>query len=466
MFLSENNIMTITDGYKGSHYSQYPPNTEYIYSYLESRGGAFDEIVFHGLQYYCKKYLSGKVVTQGKLDEAAYYWGLQSSNSKFNYEGWLYILNKYDGVLPLIINAVEEGSVIPTKCPLMTVYNYDPKCWWLTNWLETMLTEIWYPCTVASNGWAMKKVILGYLNETGTPEDINYKLVDFGLRGVSSLETGGIGGCSHLVNFDLTDNNMGVIYANNYYNKLFRNTTIPASEHSTITSWGKEHEVDAMRNMLHQYPTGLMACVSDSFDIYNACANIWGGALKEEVLARDGVLIIRPDSGYPPEVVGKCLDILGDKFGYERNKKGYKVLHPKVRLLQGDGIDLSMLDSILMQMKYKNWSADNLTFGSGGGLLQKFDRDSCKFAFKCSAAFIDGANRAVFKDPVTDKGKTSKAGLLSLVKEDGKFVTKQDLNLHSYPGNLLKQFFINGRILKEQTLDEIRERASHYDRND
>jgi nicotinamide phosphoribosyltransferase len=246
----------------------------------------------------------------------------------------------------------------------------------------------------------MKQVLLKYLQETGDPAGLPFKLHDFGFRGVTCPEQAAIGGASHLVNFQGTDTTVGLVLARKFYKAQMPGFSIPAAEHSTITSWGEENEVDAMRNMLEQYPDGFVACVSDSFDIYRACSDYWGTQLKDKVLARDGVLVVRPDSGDPPTVVNKVLDILGDKFGFETNAKGFKVLNPKVRVIQGDGIDFAMLDKILSAMKVNGWSADNIAFGSGGGLLQKLNRDTQKFAFKCSQVVIGDESRDVYKRPI------------------------------------------------------------------
>ena len=252
--------------------------------------------------------------------------------------------------------------------------------------------------------------------------------------------------------------------ARRYYNKKMAGFSIPAAEHSTITSWGQDHEMEAMENMLKQYPTGLVAVVSDSFNIFEACSDIWGGSLRQQVLDRDGVLVIRPDSGDPIEVLVKgtpnVMTILGDKFGYRINNKGYKVLNDKVRVIQGDGIDFAMLDAILQAFEETGWSADNISFGSGGGLLQKLNRDTLKFAFKCAAVTRSGVEYPVFKNPITDKGKRSKSGRMKLVKLEGAhgstFIT---VPANDPRPNELVEVFRDGKILVEYNFDDIRERA-------
>ena len=410
--LGTENIILLTDSYKVSHHVQYPKNTQVIYSYFESRGGRHEEVCFFGLQYFLKRYLQGVVVTQTKINEAANLYGKHfgPGTNVFNKEGWQYILKEHGGRLPVRIKALPEGTVLPYKNAMFTMENTDPQCYWLTNFLETLLVQVWYPMTVATNSREQKKIILKSLMETGDPSGINFKLHDFGYRGVSSVETAGIGGAAHLTQFLGTDTVAALVMARDIYGADCAGFSIPASEHSTITAWQQSGESDAYENMLTQYPKGLVACVSDSYDIFHATGEIWGKQLKDLVMERDGTLVIRPDSGDPPTIDLKLLKILGEAFGYTTNEKGYKVLDPHVRIIQGDGIDIRMLEKILVHINSRGWSTDNIAFGSGGGLLQKMNRDTQKCAFKCSLAIIDGKEVAVFKDPVTDPGKKSKKG--------------------------------------------------------
>jgi nicotinamide phosphoribosyltransferase len=464
-----NNIILDTDSYKLSHYLQYPPNTQSVYSYFESRGGKWQEVVFFGLQYYLKKYLEGQVITQDKIDEAAEVSTLHFGNPNlFNKAGWEYILHKHNGRLPVAIKAVPEGMVVPGHNCLLTIENTDPNCYWLTNYLETLLVQVWYPCTVSTQSREMKSLILKYLKRTGDPSLIDFKLHDFGFRGVSSVESAGTGGAAHLINFKGTDTLAGVMVARKYYGEKMAGFSIPAAEHSTITSWGRMNEVDAMQNMLRRYPEGLVAVVSDSYDIFEACSDIWGTQLKDKVLERNGTVVIRPDSGDPIQVLvsgePNVFTLLGEKFGYSINDKGFKVLNPHVRVIQGDGIDFEMLDNILYSMEQRGWSADNIAFGSGGGLLQKLNRDTLKFAFKCAAVTVNGVERPVYKSPVTDKGKVSKSGRMKLIRVDGSHGYTYNTVPPNVPGDdMLVEVFRDGEIKKEYTFAEIRERAAITD---
>jgi nicotinamide phosphoribosyltransferase len=468
LFNLGDNIIILTDSYKVTHWKQYPKSSEIVYSYLESRGGLFDVTVMFGLQYIIMKYLEGQVITKEKIDEAeTFFTAHLGDKSLFNREGWEYILNVHGGRLPIKIKAVPEGTVVNTHNVLITVENTDPKCYWLTNYIETLLVEVWYPITVATLSYHIKQIIMKYLMETGDPSLIDFKLHDFGFRGVSSVESAGIGGCAHLVNFKGSDTMAALVIARDYYDCQMAGFSIPASEHSTITSWGREHEDDAMENMLIQYK-GKRACVSDSFDIFTACGTIWGQKLKDKILQLDGDLVIRPDSGNPLDVIPQVLDILGDRFGTTINSKGYKLLHPKIRIIQGDGVDITSIEAILEMMKQKGWSADNIGFGSGGALLQKLNRDTQKFAFKCSAIRINGKWNDVYKEPITDVGKNSKRGRLKLIQSCGENYKTyyQTLNQdapHFYTQlrDQLVDVFENGKMLNITTLDQIRERIKY-----
>ena len=452
------NILLLTDSYKVTHYRQYMAGTETVYSYFESRGGAFDETVFFGLQYYLKKYLTGAIVTPAKIDAAETIYGMHFNDAgMFNRGGWEHIVKQHGGRFPVSIRAVPEGTAVPVSNVLMTIENTDPACYWLTNHLETLLVQLWYGCTVASQSREMKRTLLGYLHGTGDPSLIDFKLHDFGFRGVSSVETAAVGGAAHLVNFMGTDTIAGIVLAREHYAAEMPGFSIPAAEHSTITSWGRDNETAAMKNMLDQFPSGLVAVVSDSFDIFHACREIWGAELIDQVLARDGCLVIRPDSGDPPVIVNQVLDILGETFGYETNDKGFRVLPPQVRVIQGDGIDRDSLGVILDAMKANKWSADNIAFGSGCGLLQKLNRDTSKYAFKCSAITVDDNEREVFKDPVTDSGKKSKRGRLKLARKDGQLTTVTASG--SSPDELV-EVFRDGKLLVDESFDNIRQRAN------
>jgi len=505
------NIILLSDSYKISHWKQYPEGTEYVYSYFESRGcdnKGWDSVCFFGLQYFIKRYLLGQVVTREKIDEAAELYadhfgdGTNPDPSLFYREGWEHILHKHGGRLPIKIKAVPEGMVIPNKTVLFTLVNTDPKCFWLTNFLETLLVQVWYPMTVCTNSRMQKQSIAHYMEATGhedwsAPNGLAFKLHDFGFRGVSSVESAAIGGLSHLVNFMGTDTIAALSCAKKYYGfKGAAGFSIPASEHSTITSWGVEHEVDAMKNMLEKYPTGLVACVSDSFDIYKACREYWGEQLKDLIKGRIteqsfGRLVVRPDSGDPSETCVAIIGILCKQFAEDVTvtSTGHRLLPPYIRVIQGDGVDWESIPLILQKLDEAGFAADNIGFGSGGALLQKVNRDTFKVAFKCADIIVNGEARDVFKDPITDGGKASKKGRLTLQLADETPYDPADIYqprdgtdgvkggtgfLHFSAGgkyvtvasgkgdpakDIMVDVFEDGRLLKDYTLTEIRKRA-------
>lgn len=457
-------IILNTDSYKLSMFKQYPAGTTGVYSYIESRGGRYDRTVFFGLQAFIKEYLL-KPITQQDIDLADEI--ITAHGLPFNREGWQYILDGHGGYLPVVINAVPEGTVVPVKNVLATIENTDPKCFWLTTWLETsLLRAIWYPTTVSTQSWHIKQLIKDYLEKTGDPSLIDFKLHDFGARGVSSLESAGIGGASHLVNFMGTDTISGILFAREYYNAGVAGFSIPAAEHSTITSWSREHEVDAYRNMLTQFakPGSVVAVVSDSYDIYNAVEKLWGEELRQQVIDSGATVVIRPDSGDPVVVNRKLVEILGNKFGYTVNSKGFRVLN-NVRLIQGDGVCERTVQSILGAFMAHGWSADNIAFGMGGGLLQQLDRDTQNFALKCSSACINDTWVDVQKDPITDTGKKSKKGRVALWESGGEYQSSvaqpkgwTDQGLEWKP--VLQKVFENGNLYNEISFSDVRANAN------
>lgn len=362
------NLLLRTDSYKASHWMQYPPGTQTVFSYIESRGGAFSHSLFFGLQAYLREYLSTPV-TLDDVDEATAIMAVHGE--PFNREGWLRLVEKHGGHMPVRIRAVPEGSVVPVHNVLATIENTDPEFFWLTSYLETeLLRAIWYPTTVATLSAAAKATLLRYLEATcDDPQgQIPFKLHDFGARGVSSLESAALGGLAHLVNFMGTDTVIALVAGRRYYDCDMAGFSIPAAEHSTITGWGRERESDAYRNMVTQFgkPGALFAVVSDSYDIFNACDRIWGTELRDLVVQSGATLVVRPDSGDPAETVLKVANILAARFGTTTNSKGFRVLN-NVRIIQGDGVTLDSLRLCLSNLYHNGLSAENIAFGMGGG---------------------------------------------------------------------------------------------------
>lgn len=786
------NIMLATDSYKASHWNMLPKGLTYTESYCEARGGAFPVTVFFGLQYYIESYLVGEQVTEEKIQEAKeFYTQHFGLDNVFNEAGWRYILEKCDGKLPIKIEAVKEGSIVPIKNLLFKISNTDPNCAWLVNWCETLIMKCWYPITISTNSMLGKEFLTYHMEKSGTSNMQDWMLHDFSYRGVASEEQAWLGGAAHLLSFKGTDNVAGVRMLMKYYNAPMCGFSVNASEHMVMTINGSDKEKDTYRRLLKKFSKGILSLVSDQYDIYAVCKFLSEDTeLKELILNRDGKLVIRPDcyddkteiltnngwkffndlletdlvaqwdnynlsfvkptkiinqkykgkminiksehfktdllvtpnhrmlkiniyknnkihiqeaqdikyyegfvnpqtgkyindsilkskltayeklliaynadgivkdldkerpnngkyimefgfaqqrkidklisickegnfdykigsltsrqynnenkqqkdqqsiyvylenkpfknlfewvkineidniwcaefidevkhwdsivrdefrinfsstikenvksvqtiatlagyktifvsytddrsekfndsylvyitknkmdiacgafkkqeidydgtihcvtvpsgmimvkrndniiisgnSGEPRDVLEKCLNILADGFGFTTNSKGYKVLNSKIGLLQGDGITVETMHSIITYLEFKGWSVDNLVFGSGGGLLQKFDRDTLQFAIKCSYAVINDIDIDVYKDPITSKGsKKSKRGQLYSIwdeKNGYQTINKHELAGNEFAFNMLQTVFENGEASNIQTYDQIQE---------
>jgi nicotinamide phosphoribosyltransferase len=341
---------------------------------------------------------------------------------------------------------------------MMTVENTDPECFALTNHLETMLTRVWSPCTTATLSFEIMKLLEHYAEETSVDDSlIKFRTHDFGARGVSSRESAAIQGAGHLLNFMGTDTIAAMELAHNYYDASYDGLaySVPATEHSVMTSLGPDGESELLLNLINKYPTGILSLVIDSYN-YNDFILKHAAEHKDAIEDRDGVTVFRPDSGDPESVTLDVLNALEYVFGSTLNSKGYKVLNPKIGVFWGDGIDYYGIRGILHTMKSQGWAASNIVFGCGGGLLQKMNRDTQRFAFKCSAQKRHGTWIDISKNPL-DSSKASKKGRLKLIRdgenEDGKFITIA----HDEPGeDHLGVVFENGNLIRDISFDECR----------
>ncbi len=479
-----NNLAMMGDAYKYSHHAFYEDGTTKIHSYLESRGGKFESTVFYGLQIFLKEFLQGVAITQEELDEAYDYLGTKHGvfgrEDVFDKSKFQYLIDVHGGKLPVRIKAVPEGTVVNVKNVLMTIENTDENCAWLTNFLETLLLQVWYPITVATLSREVRKVVKErFVTCTSYDEGtidflVDFVLNDFGFRGVSSVQSARNGGSAHLVNFRGSDTTIASKGIREFYNTdTIYGLSVPATEHSIMTIKGKKGEVDMMRRVLEKYPTGIVACVSDSFDQLNACANYWGGELKDLVLSRPAEpgnqLVIRPDSGHVIQTLKATFAILFDKFGYTTNEKGYKVLPPQVRVIQGDGVNINSIIEIYDMFEAEKISPENLALGMGGKLLQAdINRDTQNFATKASFAIVNGEERDVVKSPteLDENGnfkksfKKSKQGRMKLVKtqDNYKTVTSTEAG-YEEAEDCLQLVFEDGVLYNETTFEDVRDRA-------
>ncbi len=478
------NPLLHTDVYKIGHMEQYNPGTSKVSSYLIARSDKkLPDVLFYGLQYYLKKYLTIKI-EQWMADEFFEMYSEvlgcpvpEPTKEKLN------SLVKL-GYIPLEIKAVAEGTILPVKNVLATITNTEPGFHWCVGFFESLLLKVWNTCTVASYSNKLKKLCEKYADETCDNKDhVMFQVHDFGYRGVSSEETAELSGSAHLINFRGTDTIPAIKFLkDNYKATGLIGCSVPASEHSVMCSFGREGELDAFKNMLNLYPTGIVSIVSDTFNLWNVLTNFCD-VLYTEITSRDGKVVFRPDSGNPEEIINgsfecycsggnrdfifdkdckpECkgaLQLLWDKFGGTINSKGYKVLNPKVGLIYGDGMFYERFERTLETMKENGFASSNLVIGVGGLLLQQHNRDDQGYAIKATYAEINGVPHNLLKDPITDPGKKSHTGLLCLWKNsDGSYETQDNCaEIVEQFGGELKTVFLNGKLTKEFTLEEIR----------
>jgi nicotinamide phosphoribosyltransferase len=453
------NLLLKTDTYKSSHAFQYPPGMTYMRSYLEPRGGPYQEGVFFGLQYLLNEYLTRKIERADVLQAKNFF---ERRSLSFTYDAWMDVATRLNGKLPIRIRAVPEGAITPVHLPLMVVDSTDEKHPWIVNYFEALLERLWYPCTVATLSMHANIMIEKHMKATcDTLDKLPFMLHDFGARGSTSGESAALAGAAHLLSFMGSDTIEGMTLLEDFYHALLPGASIDAMEHSTVTAWGRENEVDAYRNMLRMLGTEgrIVACVSDSYNIYNACRVLWGTELRDEVMKSGATVVIRPDSGDPIAVLTKCMNDLAECFGVTENTKGYKLLK-YVRMIWGDGITPLDIDNILYRMSVRQWSADNFAFGMGGGLHQKdITRDTMKWAYKCCEILRNGEMIPVYKDPIDDAGKKSYSGEVDLsVSRTHKGSSGTYAWKVGQESSVLVPYFQDGEVLRDDSYESIKQR--------
>lgn len=463
--MNTNNLILDTDSYKQSHWSQYPKDATNILSTIEARGSNIPGIthtIFFGLQPVLNKLT--KRITEQDITEAELV--CKAHGVPFNLDLWEEVLVRNRGCIPLKIEALPEGTFVPHRVPMVRVTATDPRFMALVSHFETMLLRaVWYPSTVATISNSIYQMMAGeFGHQVSDLSELDFKLHDFGARGASSAESAAIGGLAHLLSFRGTDT-MGALLAGVHHYNANLNTlgfSIPASEHSTMTAWGKDGELDAYANMVEQYakPGKIFACVSDSYDIFSAVTKWHRSGLFDIVKERGATVVIRPDSGDPVNVIIRLLELL---FMYTKDWEvrpdGLKVLPKHIRLIQGDGVNPESIRAILKVMEVHGYSMHNIAFGMGGALLQKVDRDTFKFAQKSSAIETGSGNwKEIFKDPVTDPGKKSHRGIVNVVAEESGELRCLEQQSEMIPGSFRK-VFENGSRWCPQSFDEVRERV-------
>ena len=449
------NLISNTDSFKHGQHTMYPPGTEYLSSYIESRGGIFPATMFVGLQAFLREYLTNPITVED-IDDAQFL--SEEQGVPFNRQGWLGVLSDHGGYFPVEIEAVPEGSVVPTRNVLVQLVNTDPKFWWITNFFEAaILRSVWYPTTVGTISWMCRKVIEESLRRTSDhPELARWFLHDFGYRGVSSAESGMLGGMAHLVNFDRTDTAGGPIGAKRYYNAVAPGISAVNMEHSAVAAWGRDGEAKMFRAMMDKYRgrVPFLGLLTDTYDHEHCVRKIIGGELKEEIRSFPGMIGARMDSGDPEVVPAETTEWLMECFGYETNSKGFKVLPPQIRVIQGDGLTFETFRGLYMELERRGLAADNVFCGMGGGLLQRLNRDTLNFGQKTNAVCVNGEWMDVYKTPTGSSMKRSKPGRLALQVVNGDFRTVRKESI-APSENLLEPVFRNGKLLRMWRFDEV-----------
>jgi nicotinamide phosphoribosyltransferase len=466
MLITRNrNLILTEDSYKLTQWPQYQKGTRRISSYSEARTNKlYPYLINFGLQYYIKEYLTGTVVTKDDVLEAddicaAHF--QDPARKIFNRAGWWRIATEFDGRLPLKLRGIDEGLRLPIRTPQWIVENTHDDFGWLTNPMETLLLKPWYTSTVATKShFALAKIAarLYKTSDEGYAKMFEkFMLQDFGARGGSSEETVCLGGMAHLVNGRGTDTIQAVRYIRDYYNtNILKNMpgfSVVAGEHSTITSWPTETE--SYENFFNTFPGRIISIVVDSYDQRNALENIFGGTLKQRVLdhiAGGGLVVLRLDSGIPEVEVVEAMKLLAKQFGSKVNAKGYVELIPGLKVLQGDGINLTSIDTILDAVVNAGFAVSNIAcLGMGGALLQLVGRDDLGYALKCSWTNVNGIERIVKKTPKTDPNKGSQGGRLTVERVGDRIVSFQNRTVAEEESdvNMLKVRFLNGDSVNE-----------------
>lgn len=465
MSLKINPILAV-DSYKLSHAFSYPKSVTGMFSYLEARTRGRDIMIPFGLGMWAQKFLTIQITT-ANIDEAEAF--AAAHGEPFNRSGWEKIVTVYNGYLPVTIRAVPEGTPVRSGEALVTIECTDPDLFWLSSYLETALQRgVWYPTTIASMDYEIKREIKRFYEIAGADMGLlPFALHDFGGRGVTCAEQAEVGGAAHLVNFMGSDTIEGVRAANFYYKDPMAAFSVPATEHSVQCSFGSDiqGQTEYLRHQLKNLakPGGIVSIVLDGFDVYREAETLCT-TLRDEVIASGAKVVFRPDSGDMMEVVPRLLRMQEACFGFTLTSKGYKKIN-NVGIIQGDGVDHMAIKTLLGNIMAMGYSPDCVVFGSGGALLQKVNRDTYKFAQKASAILVDGKWVGISKDPITDPGKASKKGRLTLARSlvDGQLQTiglMEDGTLNNEFIDQMVTVYENGEVKNLSTLAEVRARCA------
>ena len=479
------NPITQIDGYKVDHRRQYPDGTSLIFTNFtprKTRRPEADSVVFFGLQYFIKEYLirqwnefffrkpKDEVLTAFTRRIGAYLGP--------NAVGNQHVAELHDlGYLPISIMALPEGSLAPLRVPQLVINNTDDRFFWLTNYLETILsTTLWGACTSATTAFYFKRLLTRYAMETvGDTSFVPWQGHDFSFRGMFGLEAARMSGAAHLTCFTGTDTIPAIDFLEEYYgansDREIIGGSVAATEHSVMCAGGMEDELGTFRRLISEiYPAGIVSIVSDSWDFWRVMTE-FTVTLKDLILARDGKVVFRPDTGDPvlivcgdpdapagtPESKG-AIQCLWDVFGGSVTAQGYRVLDPHVGLIYSDSITMERAEAICEGLKAKGFATTNIVFGIGSFTYQYVTRDTDGYAAKATFAVVQGTDREIFKAPKTDDGtKRSAKGLTAVLKDtQGRYYLKDQATWAEVNDCALRRVFHNGQLENEQTLAEIR----------
>ena len=487
--MSNTNLMMLTDGYKLDHRRQYPEDTRFVYSNFTARGsrieGQEDTIAF-GLQYFLKKYLmefaNESFFSKDKTKVIEDYQRFLDSYIGPNDVGTGHISALHDlGYIPLEFCAVSEGTRVPLRMPMFTVENTHPDFFWVTNYFETLISNtMWLPITSATTSNRYRKILDSAANMTSSiPGFVDWQAHDFSMRGMSNSEASALSGAGHLLSFTGTDTLPAIQLLADYYSATgLIGGSVPATEHSVMCAGGQEDELETFRRLLKLYPKGIVSVVSDTWDLWHV-VDVILPQLKDEIMARDGKLVIRPDSGDPADIL--CGSINGeteterkglirrlyDIFGGTKNNKGFIELDPHIGAIYGDSITTSRATDIADRLAGNGFASTNVVLGIGSYTYQYVTRDTHMMAMKATWADVGGKERFLFKNPKTDSGMKKSAkgrivlrnrvnGFTGIQMIDGLTKDQQASYTHE---NLLKPVWSDGKFIREENLADIRARV-------
>jgi nicotinamide phosphoribosyltransferase len=497
------NPALLTDGYKTGHHQQYPKGTTLVYSNFTPRSNKYapkgcDMVVSFGQQLIMKQIHESfkkdffdqpkEAVCKEIKEEISLYLGIDYDVSHFEA---LHDL----GHLPIKVKALPEGTLVPIKVPVLTIYNTNPDFYWITNYLETLISNLlWKPITSATIAFQYKRVLTEWALKTNpeAKEFVYWQGHDFSMRGLDSIDAVISSGLGHLTSFYGTDSLPAIHGARKYYGaEGFVAGSVPATEHSVMCAGGKEDEIATFRRLLATYPKGIISVVSDTWDLWKVCTE-HVVTLKDEILARDGKLVIRPDSGDPVDILcGQLnvsrdvrdvienrdldtshpkykgvIELLWDVFGGTVNAQGYKVLDSHIGAIYGDSITIDRANEICRRLEAKGFASTNVVLGVGSFTYQYNTRDTFGFAMKATYVEVNKPKfegdfnpegREIFKDPVTDDGtKKSATGLLCVEDHDGKIGLYDKVSWNTEDTGLLQTIYFDGIFYNPITLNEIR----------